>query len=122
VFASGQNQAVVQNRDGSVNSPAKPARPGDAVVAYLTGGGPVNPAGPWVTGQPSPDGVSRVTSPHAVTLGGKTAKVYYLGLAPLLVGVYQANFAVPSLTPGNYPLVVTVAGVSSNGPTVSVGE
>ena len=56
------NQAVVQNADLSVNTPMMPAHPGDTVVAYFTGGGVVQPAGPLVTGAVSPYGESPVAA------------------------------------------------------------
>ncbi len=40
IFTFGDNRAVVQNPNGRVNTPTEPARPGDVVVAYLTGQGP----------------------------------------------------------------------------------
>jgi hypothetical protein len=39
IFENGENQAIVQNSDYSVNTASNPAHPGDVVVAYLTGGG-----------------------------------------------------------------------------------
>ena len=122
VFTYGQNQAVVQNQNGSTNSPTNPAHLGDIVVAYLTGGGPVNASGPWVTGGASPSGISPVTSSYSITVGGQQASSFYLGLTPGFVGLYQANFQVPQLSPENYPIQVTVNGVQGNGPTISIGN
>jgi uncharacterized protein (TIGR03437 family) len=50
IFTYNGNLAVVQNPNGSVNSPTAPAHAGDVLVAYLTGGGAVNASGPWITG------------------------------------------------------------------------
>jgi uncharacterized protein (TIGR03437 family) len=97
VFTYGNNEAVVQNQDGSLNSGTNPAHSGDVLVGYLTGGGPVNPAGPWLTGAASPNGLSQITSGYSVTVGNQPAQVFYLGLAPSEVGVYQVNFKVPAL-------------------------
>jgi uncharacterized protein (TIGR03437 family) len=47
-------------------------------------------------------------------------KPYYLGLTPGFVGLYQADFQVPSVATGDYPVVITVNGVSSNGPVMSI--
>jgi uncharacterized protein (TIGR03437 family) len=122
IFTYGQNQAVVQNQDLSVNSPTHPAHPGDVVVVYLTGGGSVNASGPWVTGRASPSGISPVTSSYSITVGDKQAEVFYVGLTPDFVGLYQANVKVPSIAPGNYPLSITINGVRSNGPAISVAQ
>jgi uncharacterized protein (TIGR03437 family) len=121
LFTFNGNQAIVQNPNGSLNSTTAPAHPGDVVVTYLTGGGSVSTVGTWTTGAGSPGGASRVTAPYSITVGGAPAQVYYVGLTPGFVGLYQANFTLPTLTPGSYPVVVTVGGVASNSATVSVG-
>jgi uncharacterized protein (TIGR03437 family) len=121
IFTTNGSQAIVQNPNGSINSSTSPARPGDVLVAYLTGGGAVN-ASSWTTGEGSPAGLSSVISPYSLTVGGQVAQVAYLGLTPAFVGLYQANFTVPTLTPGTYPVVVTVAGNASNSVTIAVGD
>jgi uncharacterized protein (TIGR03437 family) len=120
VFEYGQNRAIVQNPDYSLNSEANPAHAGDVVVAYLTGGGLVTPAGPLTTGGPAPSGVSPTTLGYSVSVGGQSVAQYYLGLTPGFVGLYQANFKVPNVAAGDYPLEITVNGVSSNAPVISV--
>lgn len=121
LFTYGQGQAVVQNPDGSINSSAQPAHPGDILVAYLTGGGLTETTDPLITGTPA-SGPSSVSSPYSVAVGGQPATGYYLGLTPGYVGLYQANFRVPALAPGNYPLAVTVDGATSNSAIVSVAN
>jgi uncharacterized protein (TIGR03437 family) len=121
LFTLDGEQAIVQNPNGSLNSATTPAHPGDVLVAYLTGGGAVN-SGAWITGAPSPAASATVTAPYALTVGDQPAKVAYLGLTPGFVGLYQANFTVPSLAPGSYPVVVTVAGNASNAATVAVAD
>jgi uncharacterized protein (TIGR03437 family) len=91
------NRAVVTNADGSVNTPTSPASVGDEVVAWFTGGGPVQAAGPLVTGAPAPDGLSWVTGDYTVTVGTVPATVDYIGLTPGSIGLYQVNFTVPSI-------------------------
>lgn len=120
IFTYGVTRAVVVNPDGAVNAQSSPAHAGDVLVAYLTGGGPVDACGPLVTGAANPMCISPVKLAYEISVGGHTAHADYLGLAPGWVGLYQANFTVPTLPPGDYPLVVTVAGQSSNGPMVSV--
>jgi uncharacterized protein (TIGR03437 family) len=121
IFTVNGTQAILQNPNGALNSGSAPAHPGDVVVAYLTGGGAVNSSGSWITGAASPAGLSNVASPYSLTVGGQGAEVRYLGLTPGFVGLYQANFAVPMLAPGEYPIVVTVAGNASNAALVAVG-
>jgi uncharacterized protein (TIGR03437 family) len=57
-----------------------------------------------------------------VTIGGKSAKVQFSGMAPGFVGLWQINAGVPQdVTPGMaVALVITAAGASSNTVTVAV--
>jgi uncharacterized protein (TIGR03437 family) len=120
VFTYGQNQAVVVNSNGKVNSLSAPAHIGEKVTAYLTGGGPVHASGTWITGAASPAGPSPATLPVTITVNGQTASISYLGLTPGFVGLYQANFTMPTLPAGNYLMVVHACGQDSNGSYVSV--
>ena len=95
---------------------------GDVAVAYLTGAGPVNPAGPWISGHASPNGLSPVTEAATITVGGIAATVNYLGLTPTLVGLYQANFVVPQVAAGDRTLLITVGGTVSAGALMSVAN
>lgn len=114
-------QAILANKDNSLNTPSNPAHVGDIVVAYFTGGGPVNPAGPLVTGDYSPLGISRITAAtSSVTVAGVQAQVNYIGLTGMLVGVYQANFVIPKVSAGNRNLVDTIDGKASTVTTISV--
>ena len=109
------NRAVVVNQDSSINAPDAPAHVGDEVVQYFTGGGPVNAAGRLVSGAASPAGLSPVTDMKAsVTVGGMAATVAYVGLTAGSVGLYQANFFIPQLSKGTYPVVLTIDGVASS--------
>lgn len=118
------NQAVVQNQDLSVNSPASPAHAGDEVVAYFTGGGPVNPSGPWITGAASPgNGLSPTVETARVTVGGTASpSVPYAGLTATLVGVYQVNFVIPQVAAGQRTVVLTINGVASAGTMISIAN
>jgi uncharacterized protein (TIGR03437 family) len=116
------NRAVVVNQDGSVNSSTKGAAVGDEVVAYFTGGGPVQANGPLVTGAPAPAGQSPVSGDNTVTVGSASATVEYMGLTPGSIGLYQANFIVPQIAKGTYPVVITIAGQASNNPVMTVSN
>ncbi|MGD0302659.1 MAG: hypothetical protein ABSE86_36785 [Bryobacteraceae bacterium] len=123
IFTYGtNNHAVVINPSGATNADSLPAHVGDTVVAYFTGGGPVNPSGTWATGDPSPDGKSPVTSTNSITVNGKAAQVMYVGLSGGSVGLYQANFVIPQVVAGDHPLVITVNGVKSNSAAISIAE
>jgi len=116
IFVYGENHAVAQNQDWSLNSPQVPASPGSIVMVYMTGQGAVDP--PVETGAAAPEKpLFRATEPYSATIGGEPATVRYLGLTPNLVGVSQANIQIPPLqgrTSGEYPLEVTIGGRRSN--------
>jgi len=118
----GNNRAVVVNANGSTNSASDQAAVGDEVVAYFTGGGPVQASGNLVNGQPAPSGLSPVTGQNSVTVGGVDANVVYMGLTAGGIGLYQVNFIVPQLAKGVYPVVITIAGQASNAPVMNVSN
>jgi uncharacterized protein (TIGR03437 family) len=119
----GSNRAVVTNADGvTVNSATAPANVGDEVVAWFTGGGPVDAAGALKTGSPAPNGLSPITGTYSVTVGTVAAQVKYIGLTPGSIGLYQVNFIVPQLAKGSYPVQIVIAGQASNTPVMNVAN
>jgi uncharacterized protein (TIGR03437 family) len=73
-------------------SAARPARPGETMVLYGVGFGPVTPddgAGDVVQHD------NNLVLPFQVFFGGTPAAVSYAGLAPGSVGLYQFNVVVP---------------------------
>jgi uncharacterized protein (TIGR03437 family) len=43
-------------------------------------------------------------------------------LTPGSIGLYQANFIVPQLAKGTYPVVIMIEGFSSNNPVMNVSN
>lgn len=123
IIVYGQNHAVVVNQDQvTVNSSTSPAKVGEIVTAYFTGGGPVQTSTPLVTGARAPGSLSPVTGAATITVNGKDATPTYIGLTPLAIGLYQANFKVPQVAAGDRPLVITIGGQASNKPLISVSN
>lgn len=90
VDASGTGRAVMVNQNGTLNDAGNPARLGEVLVAYLSGGGALDVMGPAGT---VAAGVNRLRLPVSVTVGGVAAEVLYAGSAPgLIEGVTQINF------------------------------
>jgi uncharacterized protein (TIGR03437 family) len=89
---------------------SRPAKPGDEIVLYGVGFGPVTPdipAGEIVSQS------NKLASSFEMSLGGKKVTTAYAGLAPNYVGLYQFNITIPGATPtGAVPLTFTVDGVS----------
>jgi uncharacterized protein (TIGR03437 family) len=93
--ASGQGPVAALNQDGSVNSPAKPAKRSSIVALFGTGQGQTIPAGDdgAVIGTTLPAPVY----PVEATIDGIIAEVTYAGAAPELVsGMLQVNVRVPA--------------------------
>jgi uncharacterized protein (TIGR03437 family) len=119
VLQFGEKRAVVQNDDGALNNTDSGAKPGSWAVAYLTGLGALdNPVatGGAAAGEP----LSRPRGTVSATVGNQPVEIAFTGLTPGFVGLAQMNFKLPSLAPGDYPLVVTVNGEKSNAATVTV--
>jgi uncharacterized protein (TIGR03437 family) len=103
--------------NASLSSPPyyyRPAKPGQSIIAYGLGFGPVSPT--------NASGVvttvaNSIVSANAVSISfgttPATATISYQGLAPGFVGLYQFNITVPSpLADGDYPITVKVGGTA----------
>jgi uncharacterized protein (TIGR03437 family) len=87
-----------------------PAAPGENLVLYATGLGPVLSG--QATGQ-LVQGASATTTPVTVSIGNIQAQVQFAGL--IGAGLYQINVVVPALPSGDAPIVVSVNGIASGG-------
>ena len=96
--------------DFTRNAPATPVKSGHALSVYLTGIGNVDSTA-----------LRNATYPWSATIGGVPADKLFLGSAPSLPGVYQANILVPeTLGPGSYALAFKVNGVTSEESVIEV--
>ena len=113
-------RAIAFNQDGTLNSSTSPAAHGSVIVAYLTGEGALNP--PIPTGEAAPlSPLSKATLKFSAIVGGKLARVDYLGATPTFVGLSQANIVVPDNAPvGDQELALNVGGHDSNRPLVTI--
>jgi len=104
--------------DYSQISASNPAIHGQVLQLFANGLGPVSnqPA----SGSPAPGSPLSLTLAHpTVSIGGQDAPVQFSGLAPGFPGLNQINVTVPAgLTPGTYPITLTIGGVTS--PAVNV--
>jgi uncharacterized protein (TIGR03437 family) len=122
---SGQGQGYVLVHDAAgietLADPSKPAHAGDVLVTYCAGLGVTNPAIP--AGSPaSLTALSPTVNSVTMTVGGVNAPVFFAGLAPGFVGLYQVNATMPTgVTPGDAVVVVLIVGGQSSPPvTMSV--
>jgi uncharacterized protein (TIGR03437 family) len=108
IFLFGNNRAVAQNQDGTLNDVGNPAQAGSYVTVYMTGIGPLD--NPVVLGAATPlQPLSRATTAATATVGGTPAQIYFIGMTPLSVGLAQADIQIPpTLAPGTYPIQVQI--------------
>jgi uncharacterized protein (TIGR03437 family) len=86
-----------------------PAKPGDVIVLYGVGFGPVNPSIP--EGQIVQQ--QNALPSFGISIGGAPATVKYAGLAPNYVGLYQFNVVVPAIAANNAaPVTFQVSGTA----------
>jgi uncharacterized protein (TIGR03437 family) len=102
------------NDNYSLVTLSNPIRPKDVLVIYATGLGLTSPEP--ASGDASPSSpLPFATQQPVVTIGDATLDVFYAGLVPGEVGVYQINATVPWWISGQIqlPLTITQAGQST---------
>ncbi len=103
---SGVGPGVILHADYSVVNDASPAMPGETVLMYMSGLGPVTPqVGDGVAAPSSPLSTSVEAADIFVFLDDGMeilqADVPFAGLAPGFAGLYQVNFTLPDFGLGN---------------------
>jgi uncharacterized protein (TIGR03437 family) len=108
-FASDAAYVLSTSIGQSFGLNSRPAQPGDLIVAYGVGFGPVSPAiAPGVIVTSS----NNLANPVTISFGSTLASLSYAGLAPEFVGLYEFYITVPQgLSSGDYPIIVTQNGV-----------
>lgn len=119
VFAvnqAGSGAGIVTYADYSLVSPAKAANPGDTLILWGTGLGPVSGA---ETAGPLPGDMASI--PVKVWLGVIPANVIYRGRSGCCIGEDQIVFTVPAgITDCAVPLVVQINNLVSNFTTMAI--
>jgi uncharacterized protein (TIGR03437 family) len=120
-LGSGTGQAAaINNKDGSINGPASPAKVGEYVQLYITGAGKTSSSGTdgLINAAPTPLPAGTVK----VIIGELPANVNYAGGAPgAVLGVLQVNAQIPSgITAGSRVPVVVTIGTSNSQPGVTI--
>jgi len=110
--SSGRVFAAAVGETGIIGT-GNSAKRGGIISLYVNGLGAVDnqPA----SGEPGPlSPLAQVRVTPTVTVGGRLAEVFFAGLAPNFVGLYQMNIRVPADAPtGSQPVVITAGGVPS---------
>jgi uncharacterized protein (TIGR03437 family) len=104
--------------------PYSTGKVGDSLLIFMTGEGAVSPAiATGATPAPSTpfNQLPMPVASVAVTVGGVTAPIAFVGIPSGLAGVTQINFVIPpGVSPGVQPVIVTIGGISSPAVTLTV--
>jgi uncharacterized protein (TIGR03437 family) len=114
LFLTGaDDDGLILNQDGTVNSISNPAAAGTTVSVFFTGQGAVAP--PVAAGRPAPASpLSQVIAFNSAEIDGQEATVQFLGLAPGYVGLGQGNIGVPAGVSGRVSLRIRIGESWSN--------
>ena len=89
---------------------SRPAHPGETIVIYALGFGPVTPA---IAAGTVVSQANTLASPLQILIGGVPVVPSFAGLAPAATALYQFNVPVPQVPDSNaVPLTFNVAGVA----------
>jgi uncharacterized protein (TIGR03437 family) len=120
LFEFGTGAVAALDRNFQVIGSGNPAQRGQTIHVFANGLGPVTnqPA----SGDPAPSSpMALTTTAPLVTIGGQQAQVSFSGLTPGFAGLYDLDLTVPpGLTPGNYPITVTIGNRTSKQSGISV--
>jgi minor extracellular serine protease Vpr len=95
IFTYNGSYAIAEASDYSLIGPNNPAIPGEPLVLYVTGLGPLNLDLIDGYGSPTSPPLATTLDPFQVILDNEECSVFFSGLAPGFVGLYQINFYVP---------------------------
>jgi len=113
----GVHYAVAALADGSYAMPtgaipgvaSRPAKPGETMVLYGVGFGPVTPAS--LAGQVVQQN-NNLAQNFQISIGGLAAASQYSGLAPGFTGLYQFNIVVPAAPAGLAAVTFSLGGTA----------
>jgi uncharacterized protein (TIGR03437 family) len=121
LFLRDGRRAIAQNQDFRLNDPATPEARGRVLTVYLTGQGPLD--GNIEAGEAAPTTtLLRALATPVATVGGRPARVLFLGLSPGFVGLAQANIEIPADAPTGPAVELTLSlnGQLANPATISI--
>jgi minor extracellular serine protease Vpr len=95
IFVYNGSYAIAEASDYSLIGPANPAIPGEPLVLYVTGLGPLDTNLVDGYGSPTSPPFAQTVDPFQVIVDNENCNVLFSGLAPGFVGLYQVNFYVP---------------------------
>jgi minor extracellular serine protease Vpr len=96
IFTYDDNLAIAEASDYSLIGDDNPAIPGEPLTLYVTGLGPLDMDLVDGYGSPTSPPFAETVDAFQVIVDGENCNVFFSGLAPGFVGLYQVNFYVPS--------------------------
>jgi uncharacterized protein (TIGR03437 family) len=112
---NGQTIGTILKADYTLITSSRGAQPGDVILIFATGQGPVTNAPASGAAARNTPALSTTIDIPVVTIGGKNAPVSFSGLAPGFVALWQINVTVPSGLPTGYqPVQISQSGVLGN--------
>ena len=101
-----QGYAIAVHADFSLVNADNPASPGEIIVLYANGLGPLTLN--LADGDPAPsDPLAYTVDPSEVLIGNESCKIFFSGAAPGFVGLNQVNLRVPYDAPaGDVPIQI----------------
>ena len=113
--------AILHALDFQLVTESNPAQPGEFLLIFCTGLGPVQPEVPSGQIAPSTEPLARTVTLPLVNISDIPALVTFSGLAPGFVGLYQVNVQVPVGVPsGTQNVEIIINSVPSNTVTIAV--
>ena len=120
---NGKDLAIAQNvktaTDYPLNLPDTPAKPGQIMIFWGTGMGPITGADNAAPGAAAGD---MTTVPVTITVGGITASRLYAGRQSETAAVDNVYFTIPAGVPlgCQVPVVITAGGVAANTTNIAI--
>lgn len=118
--------AIASHADGSLVTPASPARPGETVVFWSTGFGATQPPVPSGSPNPGLDGEALAvpTDPNiSLLVAGVPATIHFVGGTPGFVGLTQINATIPLDAPlgDTVPVALTTSNAIQDQSDLPIG-
>jgi minor extracellular serine protease Vpr len=95
IFTYDDGVAIAEASDYSLIGSNNPANAGEALILFVTGLGPLNMDLVDGYGSPTSAPFAETVDPFEVIVDNEQCNVFFSGLAPGFVGLYQINFYVP---------------------------
>jgi uncharacterized protein (TIGR03437 family) len=107
IFTYNNYALAIRNANGQLVGADNPVSPGDVIILYTTGLGPVTVDVP--DGVPGPsDPLADTQDPFDALVNNEPCQVLFSGLAPGFTGLYQLNLVLPDdLPPGDLDIKIS---------------